>query len=205
MGPSTSERSYLEGFTAETVAMRSIARVYYTMRAVLFLIVLVFLSTSEMAWADGGNDRLCGVWAINAWGLSYHVKENGNYSDANLGAGGRCYARPHWRGFGSNRDNRLLLEVDALRNSHKGLIVPASAGAEFKLAAFHETCGVFAIGALTFAYYNNPDRKADYIKWGPVPGVAVGCGRLRPNVIFVPSHSRQVIAVITASMTFVFK
>jgi hypothetical protein len=25
------------------------------------------------------------------------------------------------------------------------------------------------------------------------------------HVIFVPSHSRQVIAVITASMTFIFK
>jgi hypothetical protein len=174
------------------------------MRAVLFVITSVLLSMSVPASADDVHDRLCGKWAINAWGLSYHIKENGNYSDANLGAGVRCYARPHWPGFGSNRDNRLLLEIDALRNSHKGLIVPASVGAEFKLAAFRETCGVFAFGALTFAYYNNPDRKTDYIKWGPVPGVAVGCRRFRPNVIFVPSHSRQVIAVITASMTFVF-
>ena len=117
----------------------------------------------------------------------------------------RCYARPHWWVPGRNRDNRLLVEIDALRNSHKGLIVPASAGAEFKLASFRERCGVFAMGVLTFAYYANPDRKTDYIKWGPVPGVAVGCGKLRPSVIFVPSHSRQVIAVITTSMTFVFK
>ena len=175
------------------------------MRAVLFVIAVVILSTSAPASADDGEDRLCGTWAINVWGLSYHVKENGNYSDANLGAGVRCYARPHWPGFGSSRDNRLLLEVDGLRNSHKGLIVPASAGAEFKLASFRDTCGVFAIGVLTFAYYNNPDRKRDDIRWGPVPGVAVGCGRFRPNIVFVPSHSRQVIAVITASMTFVFK
>ena len=174
------------------------------MRAVLFAIV-VLLARSVPASADGGNDRLCGTWAIDAWGVSYHIRQNSDYSDANLGAGVRCYARPHWWVFGRNRENRLLLEIDALRNSHKGLIVPASAGAEFKLASFRERCGLFALGVLTFAYYDNPDRKTDYIKWGPVPGVAVGCGRLRPTVIFVPSHSRQVFAVITASMTFIFK
>ncbi len=174
------------------------------MRAVLFAIA-VLLAMSPSASADGGDDRLCGTWAIDAWGVSYHIRQNSDYSDANVGAGVRCYARPHWWVFGRNRENRLLLEVDALRNSHKGLIVPASAGAEFKLASFRERCGLFALGVLTFAYYDNPDRKTDYIKWGPVPGVAVGCGRLRPTVIFVPSHSRQVIAVITGSMTFIFK
>jgi hypothetical protein len=174
------------------------------MRAVLFIIALALFSSSRASAGDG-DDRLCGTWAINAWGVSYHIKENSNYSDANLGAGVRCYARPDWPAFGSNRENRLLLEVDALRNSHNGLIVPASAGAEFRIATFHETCGVFGIGALTFAYYNNPDRKRDYIKWGPVPSVAVGCRRFRPTVVFVPVHSRQVIAVITASMTVVFK
>ena len=174
------------------------------MAAVLFLVVFVLLSP-EYASAGDGNDRLCGTWAINVWGLSYHVKDNASYDDANLGAGVRCYARPNWPGFGSNRENRLLLQVDALRNSHKGLILPASAGAEFKVAAFRERCGLFALGALTFAYYDNRDRKTDYVKWGPVPGVAVGCGRWRSNVIFVPSHSSQVIAVITASLTVVFK
>lgn len=173
------------------------------MKAALVGLVLLLLPSSS--FAQGAKDRLCGTWAINAWGLSYHIKDNGAYTDANVGAGVRCYARPHWPAFGVNRDNRLLVEVDALRNSHKGLIVPASAGAEFKVASFRERCGVFALGVLTFAYYDNPDRKIDYIKWGPVPGVAVGCGRFRPSVIFVPSHSRQVIAVITASMTFVFK
>jgi len=171
---------------------------------VLFAIV-VLLARSVPASADGGNDRLCGTWAIDAWGVSYHIRQNSDYSDANLGAGVRCYARPHWWVFGRNRENRLLLEIDALRNSHKGLIVPASAGAEFKLASFRERCGLFALGVLTFAYYDNPDRKTDYIKWGPVPGGPGGCRRLRPTVIFVPSHSRQVIAVITASMTFIFK
>ncbi len=173
------------------------------MKAVLFVLVIVSLPAS--ASADDGKDQICGTWAINAWGLSYHIRQNGDYSDANLGAGVRCYARPHWWVPGRNRDNRLLVEIDTLRNSHKGLIVPASAGAEFKLASFRERCGVFVMGVLTFAYYDNPDRKTDYIKWGPVPGVAVGCGKWRPSVIFVPSHSRQVIAVITTSMTFVFK
>src|SRR5438105_2226009 len=92
MGPSTSERSYLEGLI--------------TMKAVLFVLVIVSLPAS--ASADDGKDRLCGTWAINAWGLSYHVKQNGDYSDANVGAGVRCYARPHWWIPGRSRDNRLL-------------------------------------------------------------------------------------------------
>ena len=163
------------------------------------------LLSPAYAAAGDDNDRLCGTWAINAWGLSYHIKDNAAYDDANVGAGVRCYARPNWRVLGKSRENRLLLQLDALRNSHNGLTLPASAGAEFKVAAFRERCGLFALGALTFAYYDNRDRKTDYVKWGPVPGVAVGCGRLRSNVIFVPSHSSQVIAVITASLTVVFK
>ena len=174
------------------------------MRAVPFAIAML-LAMSAAASADDGKDRLCGTWAVNAWGLSYHIKEDADYNDANLGIGIRCYARPAWPLFGTRRENRLLLQLDALRNSHKGLILPASAGAEFRFASFRQRCGLFAMGALTFAYYDNPDRKKDYIKWGPVPGVAVGCGRLRANVIFVPSHSNQIIAVITASMTFIFK
>ena len=173
------------------------------MKAVL--VVLVLISAPAFASAGDSKDRLCGTWAINAWGLSYHVKEDSDYNDANLGAGVRCYARPEWPLFGSRHENRLLLQLDAIRNSHKGLIVPASAGAEFRFASWRQRCGMFAMGALTFAYYDNPDRKKEYIKWGPVPGVAVGCGRLRANVIFVPSHSSQVIAVITASLTLVFK
>ena len=174
------------------------------MRVVLFVIALALFSSAPASGGDR-HDRLCGTWSINAWGLSYHIKENSNYSDVNPGAGVRCYARPDWRAFGPKHDNRILIEIDAMRNSHNGLIVPASAGAEFKIATFHDTCGIFAIGALTFAYYNNPDRKRDYIKWGPVPSVAVGCRRLRPTVIFVPVHSRQVISVITAAITVVLK
>ena len=173
------------------------------MKAVL--VVLVVISSPAVACAQGSKDRLCGTWAINAWGLSYHITEDADYNDANLGVGVRCYARPQWPLFGTRHENRLLLQLDALRNSHRGLILPASAGAEFRVASFQQRCGMFVMGALTFAYYDNPDRKKEYIKWGPVPGVAVGCGRLRANVIFVPSHSSQVIAVITASLTFVFK
>jgi hypothetical protein len=174
------------------------------MRAVLFLVVLMLLSPVP-ARAGDGDGRLCGTWAINVWGLSYHIKDNASYDDANVGAGVRCYARPEWPVLGSSRENRLLVQADALRNSHEGLIVPVSAGAEFKVAAFRERCGLFAIGAVTFAYYDNPHSNTDDIKWGPVPGVAVGCGRLRSTVIFVPSHSSQVIAVITASLTLIFK
>jgi len=174
------------------------------MKAALVVLGLVLLVPAS-ARADGSKDRLCGTWAINAWGLSYHLKEDADYNDANLGIGVRCYARPEWPLFGKRHENRLLLQLDALRNSHKGLILPASAGAEFRVASFQQRCGMFVMGALTFAYYDNPDRNKDYIKWGPVPGVAVGCGRIRGNVIFVPSHSSQVIAVITASLSIVFK
>src|SRR5258705_3561693 len=132
MGPSMSERSYLEALIVSVVTgVRR--RVYYTVAAVLFLVVFVLLSP-EYASAGDGNDRLCGTWAINVWGVSYHIKDNASYDDANLGAGVRCYARPNWPGFGSNRENRLLLQLDALRNSHKGLILPASAGGAIKVA-----------------------------------------------------------------------
>jgi hypothetical protein len=176
--------------------------VQHVMRVLICTILI--MSMPATGWADDPKDRLCGTWAINAWGLSYHVRQNADYDNANLGAGLRCYARPNWPLFGNRRDNRLLLQFDALRNSHKGLILPASAGAEFKFASFRERCGLYAVGALVFAYYDNRDRKTDYVKWGPVPGVEAGCGRLRADVIFVPSHSSQVIAVITAALTIVF-
>jgi hypothetical protein len=57
-------------------------------------------------------------------------------------------------------------------------------------------CGTWAI---------LPASAGAEFKWGPVPGVEVGCGRLRVNVIFVPSRSSQVIAVITGALTIVFK
>ena len=73
------------------------------MRAVLFVAGLLLLSSAP-AWAGDGNDRLCGTCGA----LSYHIKDDATYDDANLGAGVRCYAQPNWPGFGSNRENRLL-------------------------------------------------------------------------------------------------
>src|SRR5258705_2110843 len=160
MGPSMSERSYLEALIVSVVTgVRR--RVYYTVAAVLFLVVFVLLSP-EYASAGDGNDRLCGTWAINVWGVSYHIKDNASYDDANVGAGVRCYARPNWPGFGRNRENRLLLQIDALRNSHKGLILPASAGGEIKVGALRRSLRLVALGALTFSYYDDPGRKNEY-------------------------------------------
>jgi hypothetical protein len=50
---------------------------------------------------------------------------------------------------------------------------------------------LFFVGAFTVAYYQTPGKTSD-VKWGPVPGVAAGCGRFKPNVIFVPSTSGQI-------------
>jgi hypothetical protein len=64
------------------------------------------------------------------------------------------------------------------------------------------------------------DRSADYdehnwglglrytdmsvIKFGPVPGVAIGCGRVKTNVMAVRRQSSEPLAALTASLTIVF-
>jgi hypothetical protein len=172
------------------------------MKAVLF--VLIILSAPSVACADEPGGRLCGTWGIDAWGLSYHVDHAIHYNDANWGLGVRCYARPEWRIFGKSSDNKALLQIDALLNSHRGLLIPVSIGAEYKLTTLPGGCKLFFVGAFTVAYYQTPGKASD-VKWGPVPGVAAGCGRFKPNVIFVPSTSGQIVAAIAASMTIVFK
>jgi hypothetical protein len=46
-------------------------------------------------------------------------------------------------------------------------------------------------GALTVAYYENPVKDTTQIKWGPVPGVAIGCGHLKVNISAVLSTSAR--------------
>ena len=56
-------------------------------------------------------------WGISIWGLSYHVDRSVDYNEDNWGLGVRYYLKP----------DRCFVEVDALRNSNRGLVVPASA------------------------------------------------------------------------------
>jgi hypothetical protein len=42
------------------------------------------------------------------------------------------------------------------------------------------------------------------IKFGPVPGVAIGCGHVKANIMAVLRKSSEPLAALTASLTIVF-
>ena len=59
---------------------------------------------------------------------------------------------------------------------------------------------------MAIAYYQTPDRgHKSEVRYGPVPGLDLACGRIRPNVIVVPNPSRQMIAAIAASVTVIVR
>jgi len=154
----------------------------------LLLSLVVFLALPAAAHAD--DER----WGITIWGLSYHVDRSVDYNEDNWGLGLRYYLKPE----------RFFLEVDALRNSNRGLVLPVSAGAEFRMAPLPAGCKLFAVGALTVAYYQYPNRNTSDVKVGPVPGIAIGCGRFKGNVMAVLRKSSEPLAAITASLTIGF-
>ena len=96
---------------------------------------------------------------------------------------------------------RVFAEVDALRNSNYGLAVPLSAGFDLKFASLGQACALYAVAAGTIVYYQNLRTEREYVEAGPVPGVTLGCGRLRANAIVVLRPSHQPVAVIAASIT----
>ena len=97
--------------------------------------------------------------------------------------------------------NRLVFtEVDALRNSNGGLAVPVSAGLDLKVASLGR-CTAYAVAAGTVVYYQNARTGKNYFRAGPVPGVTLGCGRVKTNAIIVLRPSRQPVSVIVASLT----
>jgi hypothetical protein len=155
-------------------------------RLLLTLIVVCGLPAS----ANAGE----GLWGIAVWGLSYHVNRSVDYNEDNWGLGLRYYLKP----------DKYFVEVDALRNSNRGLVLPLSAGAEFRMAPLPAGCKLFAVAALTLAYYQYPNRNTTDIKLGPVPGVAVGCGHVKGNVMAVLRKSSEPLAALTASVTIVF-
>jgi hypothetical protein len=135
-----------------------------------------------------------GQWGVSIWGLSYHVDRSVDYNEDNWGLGLRYYFK---------RD-KYFVEVDALRNSNRGLVLPLSAGAEFRVVPLPAGCKLFAVAALTLAYYQYPNRDTAAVKFGPVPGVAIGCGHVKANVMAVLRKSSEPLAALAASMTIVF-
>jgi hypothetical protein len=133
-------------------------------------------------------------WGLSIWGLSYHVDRSVDYNEDNWGLGVRYYFKP----------NRLFFEADALRNSNRGLVLPLSVGAEFRMLPLPAGCSLSGVVALTAAYYAYPSRDTTDFKIGPVPGVMVGCGRVKGNVMAVLRKSSEPLAAITASVTIMF-
>ena len=133
-------------------------------------------------------------WGISIWGLSYHIDHEIDFDEANVGLGLRYYF------------NRLIfVEADALRNSNRGLAVPVSAGLDLKVASLGQACNLYAVAAGTVVYYQNPRTEREYFKAGPVPGVTLGCGRVKTNAIIVLKPSHQPVAVIAASLTILLR
>jgi hypothetical protein len=143
-------------------------------------------------------------WGITIWGLSYHTDRDADYNELNWGLGLRYYHRPEWKWLGTSGDNRVFLEGDALRDSNRGLMIPISAGVEYRIAPLPAGCKLFAVGAFTVAYYRYATRDSAVIKFGPVPGVVIGCGRLKTNVEVILRPSSSPLAALTASWTIVF-
>lgn len=144
-------------------------------------------------------------WAIAIWGVSYHTNKSADYETLNWGLGLRYSARPRWNWLlGTSRKNRVFLEGDVIRNSNRGLLVPLSAGAEYWTGLSPGGCKLFAVAALTAAYYRYPARDYTAMKYGPVPGAALGCGPIKVNVAVVLRKSNSPLAAVVGSVTIGF-
>ena len=155
-------------------------------RRLPLLLFAITLPSSAFA----GDER----WGVSIWGLSYHVNRSVDYNEDNWGLGIRHYFKP----------NRLFLEADALRNSNRGLALPVSLAAEFRMLPLPAGCKLSGVVALTAAYYQYPEENRTEFKVGPVPGVSIGCGRVKANVMAVLRKSSEPLAAATASLTIMF-
>ena len=133
-------------------------------------------------------------WGVSIWGISYHIDDAIDFDEANVGLGLRYYV------------HRLVFaEVDALRNSNGGLAVPVSAGLDLKVASLGQACNLYAVAAGAVVYYQNRRTRSEYVRAGPVPGVTLGCGRVKMNGLIVLKPSRQPVSVIAASLTIMLR
>ena len=159
-------------------------------RLLVALATLVTGFSSPALAAEDPDQR----WGISIWGLSYHIDDAIDFDEANVGLGLRYYL------------HRLVFaEVDALRNSNGGLAVPVSAGLELKVASLGQACNLYAVAAGTVIYYQNRRTEREYVRAGPVPGVTLGCGRVKTNAIIVLRPSHQPVSVIAASLTILLR
>jgi hypothetical protein len=172
----------------------------------LLLVLVITIGLQSTALAQDPNEVSqpnASQWGINIWGLSYHPDKNIDYDGVNWGLGIRYYARTRWRWLGKNQNNRVFLEGDALRNSNRGIVLPLTAGVEYLIGSAFGACKLFAVTALTLAYYQNPAKEKTELKFGPVPGIAVGCGHINVNVSAVLS-SHAPLAAVVGSVTILF-
>ena len=156
----------------------------------LVTLAIVVTGFSSLALADEPPEKR---WGISIWGLSYHIDHEIDFADANVGLGLRYYF-----------NHRVFVEVDALRNSNRGSRA-VSAGLDLKVASLRQACNLYAVAAGTVVYYQNPRTEREYFKAGPVPGVTLGCGRVKTNAIIVLQRSHQPVAVIAASLTILLR
>jgi hypothetical protein len=161
-----------------------------TVPLLVTLAILVTGYSSPALAAEDPDQR----WGISIWGLSYHIDDAIDFDEANVGLGLRYYVK-----------RRVFVEADALRNSNGGLAVPVSAGLDLKVASLGQACNLYAVAAGTVIYYQNRRTGREYFRAGPVPGVTLGCGRVKTNVIIVLKPSRQPVSVIAASLTILLR
>jgi hypothetical protein len=175
------------------------------LRLLVLLTLLVVLPSTTFAedpreQDNGARDQ---HWGISIWGLSYHVDKTIDYAENNWGLGIRYQTRQRW--LGRKEHNRIFLEVDALRNSHRGMVIPVSVGVDYQIVSFSRRCKLLAVGTFTVAYYQNLRKHATELKFGPVPGLALTWGQVRTNVIAIlKSKKEEPLAAIVGSVTVVF-
>jgi hypothetical protein len=83
-------------------------------------------------------------------------------------------------------------------------VLPLSAGLEYKIKTISSGCRLSVVGAVTLAYYRDPDEDTSELKFGPVPGLTLSWGHVRTNMIAVLRKSQQPLSSIVGSITFVF-
>jgi len=178
----------------------------FRLRFLLLLALFVLYPSTTFAQdseelSQGGSDE---HWGISIWGLSYHIDRSIDYDENNWGLGIRYQTRPQWRWLGRGEDNRVFLEVDALRNSHGGLALPVSVGVDHQVMSLSDRCKLLAVAAFTLAYYQNRREDATELKFGPVPGLTLSCGHVRTNMTVILRAKRAPLAAIVGSLTIVF-
>jgi len=175
-------------------------------RIVLIVVSLAWpIASHAQDGVSGATNTIgpCRQVGLNLWGVSYHVNRGTDYDERNWGAGLTCYGRPDVKWLGRDENNRVFFEGDALVNSWRGLVLPLSLGVDYTVKNL-DACRLSFICALTVAYYQLPERGVSEVRWGPLPGFALGCGHIRTNMILVPSPSKKPLSAVVASMSVLF-